>query len=140
MKFWTLAAATAMLAAVTTHTASAQTASRYSGTGVKSSVAAHALPRSTSVRNKAYHSAVPAPPRVPLRSSRRWASSRKNSLGMIGIDETGRMDRSGKSVGFYPSIRGTVKVGPHPSASRQTNGSSAPRENAQKDPFKHAPK
>jgi hypothetical protein len=56
---------------------------------------------------------------------------------MIGMEKSGRRDLSGHPVGFYAAVRGKPHIGAsHPSASRPTAASSAPRENPQRNPYK----
>ena len=55
---------------------------------------------------------------------------------MIGIDDSGRGDHSGRPVPFYSAVRGSAEAAPRPSAANSIASSAKPPENPQKDPYK----
>lgn len=137
MRLRTLLVTTAILAA-TAPGVSAQTGPS-SPVTPKNDSTAMSRPRSgpAALRKKANRSALPPPPTVPLRPSRHAVSSSRAAAGtgMVGMDTSGRKDKAGRQVGFYPTVRGRVPVGTKESA-LGNRGSSAPRENPQKNPYK----
>lgn len=138
MRLRKLLAASALIAVATAPDSSAQTVTPKAGTK-KEATAARVRPRPSYLRSRATRSALPPPPPIPVRASRMAASSRRTGPpAMIGLDDTGRRDQAGRPVAFYPSVRGRLTAGPRGSDGLHPAVTSAPHENAQKDPYKGA--
>ncbi len=56
---------------------------------------------------------------------------------MVGMDSSGRIDRSGHVVGFYPSIRGRTPVTSNASVARNVPSNTSVRENPQSKAYPH---
>lgn len=141
MRLPTLLVSTAILTAVTASGASAQTTAPNPRTKKDATTTVGATSRSPALRKRVSRSYLPPPPPVPVRPSRRVAAASRASAGtgMIGMEQTGRTDRAGRPVAFYPTVRGKPTAGPRPSASRNAGTNAAPRENPAKNPYKILP-
>lgn len=136
MRIRRLLVATAVIAAATAQTASAQATPSRARSQRESTAIRRGASRLTYQGKRSSRSHLPPPPPVPLRSSRGGTSRRSAGLGMIGMEETGRNDQAGKSVPFYPTVRGKVPQGVRHSAARGATPTVKPRENPQKNPYK----
>jgi hypothetical protein len=143
-------AAAAIIAVASGATAGAQTTgttSRKPATKGKA-VPAKPSPKAKSRSGVLSRRLVPdLPPPVPSRSStsarRRSASRLSSSAGGaygLGMDSTGRVDKSGHPARFYPSARGgkSGQARPQQSSAQRPAASSKPAESSQKDPYKGA--
>ena len=144
MKRHTLLITTALLAIAIVSDASAQsTRSRFRTRAGNISPCSAGF-RGFSPRKSATASRIPPAPPVPARSygsgarphSQTSAKSRSNSLDVIGLDETGRMDRSGHLTKHYASAQGTIKAGPIGGTALNAPKPYTPHATAHKGPFK----
>ncbi len=122
----------AIIAAATAQTASAQSTSSTSRAKKAPTAMAKARPKSSFLRKRSTrHLPPPPPPPVAARSS----SAASSPYGALINDPTGRVDKSGRPVPFYPSARTLQAARTQATANRQ-RGNAVPRENPQKDAIK----
>lgn len=86
--------------------------------------------RSINQRKTTRYSTPPAP-NIPIRSSAR-TTARATRPGLVGVDETGRRDQAGRSVPFYPTVRGALKPGARSASPSSQKSGYTPRNNPQK--------
>jgi len=137
MKLRTLLVSTALIAAATAPLATAQSTGSVSRTKKAPPPIATSRPKTSHARKWArrYLPPPPPPPMVSTRSAGRRASRDSSPFGSLVKDPTGRIDKSGRPVAFYPSVRSMNGAGRQASATREAK-SAAIQENPQKDPYK----
>jgi hypothetical protein len=129
MRLRTFLATTALIAAATSTTASAQTAAPRSKSQKGLAATSRARSRFSSPRKPTTRRPLPPAPPVPYRPSQRGASSYRDDFnGMMGMDNSGRRDQSGHAVPFYSTVRGKPPVGLRASAAASSGSGGKPRE------------
>jgi len=138
MKIRTLLVSAALIAATTAPTATAQSTGSTSRTRKAPPPIATARSKTAYSRQKArrYLPPPPPPPAVSTRFSSRSASRGSSPYGSFVTDPSGRIDKSGRPIGFYPVTRSDKATGTQASAIRQ-DGAAKPRQNPQQDPYKN---
>lgn len=129
MRLRTLLAATLILAVASVPGARGQSI-RPTTRGRDGLTASAPLPwKSSYLGKKATTRSLPPAPRIPNRASRA-AASRPLIPGLVGTDDSGRRDLAGRSVPFYPSVRGRATGTMRSPIATDRSSGYKPRENA----------